>query len=142
MSSSAKTPVIISRGEGYKFRISFSSDKIEDIFMDEPEPLGSGNFPNAGKLLAAAVGNCLCASLTFCLEKSRLPCSDLCAEVTTYAERNENDRVRITKLEVKIIHGLDDSPKLRHCLDIFEDYCTVSRSVAEGIKVTVTAVKE
>lgn len=140
--SAGKGPVLISREEGYRFRISFSSDKIEDIRMDEPEPLGTGNFPNAGKLLAAAVGNCLCASLTFCLEKSRLDCSDIYAEVTTHAERNENDRIRITGIDVHIVHGIEDCPKLRHCLDIFEDYCTVSRSVAEGIKVSVTTSKE
>lgn len=140
--SPEKGPVVISREEGYRFRISFSSDKIEDIRMDEPEPLGTGNFPNAGKLLAAAVGNCLCASLTFCLEKSRLDCSNIYAEVTTHAERNENDKIRITSIDVHIFHGVDDCPKLHHCLDVFEDYCTVSRSVAEGIKVSVVTSKE
>ena len=140
--SPEKGPVVILREEGYRFRISFSSDKIEDIHMDEPEPLGTGNFPNAGKLLAAAVGNCLCASLTFCLEKSRLDCSNIHAEVTTHAERNENDKIRITSIDVHIFHGVDDCPKLRHCLDVFEDYCTVSRSVVEGIKVSVVTSKE
>ncbi|AGN26172.1 OsmC family protein [Candidatus Methanomassiliicoccus intestinalis] len=140
--NSEKGPVVISREEGYRFRISFSSNKIEDIHMDEPEPLGTGNFPNAGKLLAAAVGNCLCASLTFCLEKSRLDCSNICAEVMTHAERNDDNKIRITGIDVHIVHGIDDCPKLRHCLDVFEDYCTVSRSVAEGIKVSVITSKD
>ena len=38
--------------------------------MDEPEPMGENSGPNAGKVLAAAIGNCLTASLLFCLQKA------------------------------------------------------------------------
>ena len=53
--------------EGYQFRIDMNS--AQEIFMDEPKPLGTGDYPNAGKFLAAAVGNCLCDSLSFCVQE-------------------------------------------------------------------------
>jgi len=38
--------------------------------MDEPEPMGGNSGPNACKVLAATIGNCLTASLLFCLQKA------------------------------------------------------------------------
>lgn len=125
------------REERYRFKISFGSDHIPDIRMDEPAPLGSGNYPNAGKLLAAAVGNCLCASLLFCMERSRAEVKDLSAEVHSKMERNEKGRWRITEMKVKIFPQVEDEAKFRRCRDLFEDFCIVTQSVKQGIDVTV-----
>jgi uncharacterized OsmC-like protein len=125
------------RVEHYKFQVSFNSDKIESIFTDEPEPLGKGEYPNAGKLLAAAVGNCLCASMVFCMEKSRAEVPSICAEVATTMERNEKGRLRITHMSVKIFPQVSDDKKLQRCREIFEDFCIVTQSVRKGIEVDV-----
>jgi uncharacterized OsmC-like protein len=125
------------REERYKFRISFNSDKIGDIYTDEPEPVGEGEYPNAGKLLAAAVGNCLCASLVFCMEKSRAEVPSICAEVATTMERNEKGRLRLTHMDVKIFPQVSDQAKYERCRDIFEDFCIVTQSVRQGIPVDV-----
>ncbi len=89
MSLEGEIKVKLSREEEYQFIVSFSNDKISNIRMDEPQPLGDGNYPNAGSLLAAAVGNCLCSSLLFCLQKSRIDVDGMQAEVSTTVVRNE-----------------------------------------------------
>lgn len=125
------------RVEHYKFRVSFNSDKIEDIMVDEPAPLGSGEYPNAGKLLAAAVGNCLCASLVFCMEKARSEVPNICAEVSTTIERNEKGRLRITHMTVKMFPQIEDEERFKRCRPLFEDFCIVTQSVRNGIPVDV-----
>lgn len=127
----------ICRVEHYKFKVSFNNDKIEDIMMDEPAPLGTGAYPNAGKLLAAAVGNCLCASLVFCMEKSRSEVPKICAEVATTVERNEKGRLRITHMAVRLFPQVEDDEKFRRCRALFEDFCIVTESVRNGIPVDV-----
>jgi organic hydroperoxide reductase OsmC/OhrA len=127
----------ICRVEHYKFRVSFNNDKIEDIMMDEPAPLGAGEYPNAGKLLAAAVGNCLCASMVFCMERSRSEVPKICAEVSTTLERNEKGRLRITHMSVKLFPQVEDDEKFKRCRSIFEDFCIVTQSVKNGIPVDV-----
>lgn len=127
----------LQRVEDYKFRISFNKDGIQDMMVDEPKPLGTGEHPNAGKLLSAAVGNCLCASLVFCMERSRSEVLDLTAEVATTLERNEKGRWRITGMTVNIFPRVDDGVKLSRCRQIFEDFCIVTQSVREGIPVKV-----
>ena len=125
------------RVEDYKFRISFNKDQIEDIMVDEPEPLGSGMYPNAGKLLAAAVGNCICASLVFCMERSRAEMTDITAEVAATLERNERGRLRITKMAVRLFPQVVDDMKFDRCRQLFEDFCIVTQSVREGISIDV-----
>jgi len=123
--------------EDYKFRINFNNVKQGDLMMDEPKPLGSGDYPNAGKLLAAAVGNCLCASLTFCVRRHHAEVESLTAEVSTSLSRNEKGRLRITHMSVKLHPVVSDPKKLEACRDLFEDFCIVTESVREGIPVDV-----
>lgn len=49
--------------QGYEFRLTFDWPDLPDLLLNEPAPLGAG----ASRLLAAAVANCLSASLLFCL---------------------------------------------------------------------------
>jgi uncharacterized OsmC-like protein len=124
--------------EGYRFRIDMNGS--QEIFMDEPKPLGSGEHPNAGKFLAAAVGNCLCASLTFCVKRTHTEMLSLHAEVYSKMERNERGRLRITHIKVVLHPELSDPSKLKLCQDVFEDFCIVSQSVRQGIPTDVEIV--
>jgi uncharacterized OsmC-like protein len=125
------------------------------ICFDEPPPLGGGSGPNAAAVLRAAVGNCLAASLAFCLRKVRMEVGELTAHVTTHVTRNEEGRFRISSIDVELapeVHGggiafnLDDPNTTRaadrgrfeRCEDLFEDFCTVTASVRYGIPINVS----
>lgn len=125
--------------EGYKFRIDMNS--AQEIFMDEPKPMGSGDYPNAGKFLAAAVGNCLCESLSFCVRRTHTEMLSLRAEVFSKMERNERGRLRITHIKVLLYPELSDPSKLKLCREIFEEFCIVSQSVKAGIPMQVDVVE-
>ncbi len=125
----------------YEFLVNFNlKDKDGELLVDEPEPLGKGSGPNASRLLAAAVGNCLSASLLFCLSKSRIPVKSLETEVKVISQRNEKGRLRIPQLDVSIKIDIprDEPEKIERCYKIFEDYCVVTESVRNGIKVNVS----
>ena len=42
--------------DGYRFLVDFAQPGVPPLLLDEPEPLGEGDGPNAAKVLAAAVG--------------------------------------------------------------------------------------
>lgn len=131
--------VALARREGFQFDVSFDDDTWEPILLDEPKPLGDGTGPNASRVLGAAIGNCLAASLLFCLEKARVPVGDVKARVEGTIERNERGRLRIAGLKVLLEPTVDGVPrsKLARCLDLFEDFCIVTASVRKGIDVQV-----
>jgi uncharacterized OsmC-like protein len=58
----------LTREEGFRFRVRFDQDGMGELVTDEPPPLGQGRGPDPSRLLAAAIGNCLAASLLFCIE--------------------------------------------------------------------------
>jgi len=133
-----KAVVSLEQKEDYEFLVKFESG--QELLMDEPEPLGKGAGPNAARVLSAAVGNCLSASLLFCLQKSRVDAGDVKTTVTTHIRRNENKRFRIGKTEVRIDLNLPDeasADRANRCLGLFEDFCIVTASVRKGIDVAV-----
>jgi uncharacterized OsmC-like protein len=135
--------VCVSLKEGYQFTASFGGlPGGGPIGLDEPAPLGEGQAPNATALLAAAVGNCLAASLLFCLRRSHLSVDKLESKVTARVARNEAGRLRIAGIEVELSPGLSsqEAARLARCQAVFEDFCVVTESVRHGIPVTV-AVK-
>ena len=105
---------------------------------DEPVPVGAGKYPNATRYLSAAVGNCLCASLAFCLRKARAEPQTIRATVRTTLGRNEKGRLRVQRMQVTIRPEVEDLAKLERCLPLFEDFCTVSAAVREGIDIEVS----
>jgi organic hydroperoxide reductase OsmC/OhrA len=107
--------------------------------MDEPPPLGKDKAPSASRILAAAVGNCLSASLLFCMRKARAEIKAIHTDVSVHMDRNEQGRLRIGKIEVAIDPKLEaaDQAKLDRCLELFEDFCIVTQSVRRGIDVQV-----
>jgi len=129
--------------EGFDFRVKFDWPGNADLLLDEPEPLGHRHGPNAARLVAAAVGNCLSASLVFCLRtKFKEQAGPVRASVTGRLERNERGRFRIAGLDVQI-RLAEDAGTLKHlerCLEQFEDFCIVTESVRKGIPVSVEVV--
>lgn len=124
--------------EGYAFRTRFDKDQFAELLTDEPPPLGKDSGPNPARILAAAVGNCLAASLLFCLSKAGAKPKGMSAEVKVELVRNENKRLRIGALDVTLHPDLPDGEAaLGSCLDLFEDFCVVTQSVRQGLDVRV-----
>lgn len=125
--------------DGYRFRVDFAEPGVPSLHLDEPEPPGSGRGPNAARLLAAAVGNCLASSALFCLRKARIPVEEMRVEVRGRIERNDDGRLRIGGLDVALYPTVPSEAHARtgRCLDLFEAFCLVTQSVREGIDVDV-----
>jgi uncharacterized OsmC-like protein len=125
--------------QGYKFRAEFDSEGMPDFIVDELKPMGENSGPNPTRLLSTAVGHCLNSSLIFCLSKARINVRNLETTVKATQERNAEGLLRIKKLEVEMHLDVDEHDRTRvaRCLDIFENYCTVTQSVRKGIEVTV-----
>lgn len=125
--------------KGYEFLVDFQQDGVAPLLVDEPPPLGEGHGPGASKLLAAAVGNCLSASALFCLGKAHVEVKGLRTTVSMTKVRNEQNRLRVGRIEVKIEPEVaeEDVPRMKRCLELFEDYCVVTQSVRGGIDVAV-----
>ena len=113
------------------------------LVLDEPPPLGGDHGPNAAAVLGAAVGDCLAASLAFCLHKSRVNMDHLEAEVVTHIGRNERGKLRIVAIDVALKPEIDDADagRLRRCERLFEDFCIVTESVRHGIPVNVSVAE-
>ena len=131
--------VRLERLDGYRVRASFEPG-IQDLLLDEPAPLGAGTGPNPARLLAASVGDCLSASLVFCLSKSRVEIAGVRTNVVGTLRRNERGRLRVGRLDVSIVLDApgSDPKRLQSCLAMFEDFCVVTGSVRAGIEVSVT----
>lgn len=138
--SEGQFSLTVTQVDGYNFDVTFDDESWEPLRTDEPEPLGGGTAPNPSRVLGAAVGNCLAASLQFCLEKSRTPVTGMKATVTGHMTRNEKGRLRIGGFDVHIEPGLEGAASGRYerCLELFEDFCVVTQSVREGIDVNIS----
>lgn len=142
MAESLTFAITMERVEGLEFRVKFDWPEVEEMTMDEPFPLGHQHGPNASRLVAAAVGNCLTASLLFCLQRSKVELGPVHAEVEGTMARNERGRLRIAGFRARIhlpVAG-DERDKLARCLGLFEEYCVVTASVRNGIPVEVEVV--
>jgi uncharacterized OsmC-like protein len=131
--------VTLDQDGGYQFTIDFAQPGVAPLVVDESAPLGSGNGPNPARVLAAAVGHCLGASLLFCLNKARVPVDGLSVHVHGEMVRNEKGRLRIGRLSVQLRPEVsrDDQDRLGRCNELFEDFCIVTESVRHGIDVDV-----
>jgi organic hydroperoxide reductase OsmC/OhrA len=143
MTDSHSFTLTLEQEEGFDFRVKFDWPGNADLLLDEPEPLGKRHGPNAARLVAAAVGNCLSASLLFCLKtKFKQNPGPLRASVTGQLARNERGRMRIGGLSVRIelAEGAEALQHLERCMDQFEDFCVVTESIRQGIPVDVEVV--
>ena len=125
--------------DGYKFNIKFDLENVSNLTVDEPKPTGESRRPNPTRLLSAAVGHCLSSSLLYSLYKSRVKVKNVETVVTATAAMNQDGYLRIKDIDVQIRVEVDeeDKPRLSRCLEIFQNYCTVTESVRKGIQVNV-----
>jgi organic hydroperoxide reductase OsmC/OhrA len=91
-------------------------------------------------LLAAAVANCLLMSFPFVCHKFKQDPGQLAA--TAYCElvKNQDNREGIANIVVGITLGVS-AKAIAHfdrIASIFEDYCTATQSVREGVPVRLT----
>lgn len=126
--------------DNYRFTVDFGDPRFADLLLDEPSPLGDDSGPNAARILAAAVTNCLSASLLFCMKKARIEPAALEATAETTLGRNDRGRFRVQKIEVRIQPTLEPeaADRLARCQTLFEEFCIVSDSVRKGIDVQVS----
>jgi uncharacterized OsmC-like protein len=143
MTDPASFTIHLEQEQGFDFRVRFDWPDNAELLLDEPEPLGHRHGPNAARLVAAAVGNCLSASLVFCLRsKFKQDPGPLRASVTGQLARNEHGRLRIGGLSVRIelAEAAVDLKHLDRCIQQFEDFCVVTESIRHGIPVSVEVV--
>jgi organic hydroperoxide reductase OsmC/OhrA len=136
----AEPKVVVKLSKGYEFKVTFPGVNGGGFIMDEPAPLGNLNGPNASRLLAASVANCLSASLLFCLRRSKIEVDDMEAEAELKVERNADGYWRVRQINIAIRAKLRDEAereKAKRCLGIFENYCVVTEAVRGGIRVDV-----
>ena len=129
----------VAREEGFVFKVDFGIESVGNLVMDEPQPLGGETGPNASKVLAAAVGNCLCTSLLFCLQRSRVEVEGMEATVSGVLARNEEGRWRIKEIDIEVSPEVEGgkAKQLERCVEIFEEFCIVTSSVRQGIPINV-----
>ena len=128
--------VRLKQAQDYRFDVDFGNATLRS---DLPPPTGGGAGPNPEQWLAAAVGNCLSASLLFSLRKFKQNPDPISTEVTAEVGRNPEGRVRVLKIDVTITLGVPAAAieNLQRVLDSFETYCTVTQSVRQGIPVNL-----
>jgi organic hydroperoxide reductase OsmC/OhrA len=131
--------ISIDQVQDYEFRVAFDNQQLAGLTIDEPPPLGNDAGPNPSRLLAAAIGGCLSASLLFCARKSRVQLGNIHSEIKVRIMRGENRRLRIGKVEVSIEPELNeqDRGRMERCVGLFEDFCTVTQSIRDGIDVEI-----
>jgi uncharacterized OsmC-like protein len=128
--------------KGYAFGVEFDLEGMPGIVVDETKPAGENLGPNPTRLLSAAVGHCLSSSLLYCLSKAKIQAKNMETTVKTNVGRNEEGHMRVQSIDVQIRLDMPevDKPRIGRCLEIFENYCTVTSSVRKGIQVNVNVV--
>jgi uncharacterized OsmC-like protein len=130
--------VRLTQRRDFQFDNQFSGHALP-LLTDEPPPLGQAAGPSPEQLLAAAVGNCLSASLLFALRKFKQQPEPIACEVGVEIGRNADKRLRVLGMTVRLTLGVA-AARLEHLervLATFEDFCTVTASVKAAFPVAV-----
>lgn len=124
----------------YQFDADLDLPGVAPLRVDEPPPIGQGNGPSPTRMLATSVGQCLASSALYCLRKARIDVQSMSATVLGEMIRNETGKLRIGHLAVELRPVVQevDVPRMRRCLEIFEDFCVVTGAVRQGLPVDVT----
>jgi organic hydroperoxide reductase OsmC/OhrA len=130
--------VRLTQVERYEFSATYGGEPFPAATVDEAPPVGKNAGPNPVQTLALAVGHCMSSTLVSTLERAHVAVAPIRTTVWATVGRNERGRLRVQGLRVEIrTRPLDeaDRPRFDHCLEIFEDFCTVSGAVRAGIPI-------
>lgn len=138
MSESNIIELNLEQVQDYEFRVNFPNG-VPALTTDEPIPLGTSRGPSPVQLLVTAVGNCLTDSLLFALRKFKQNAEPLRTEARATVGRNAQGRLRVQLIEARLHLGAPASElsHLDRILGQFENFCTVTQSVAQGLPVRV-----
>jgi len=128
--------VTLAQQKDYQFEIHFDG-VTATVLGDEPPPLGASQGPSPVHLLCAAVGNCLSDSLLFALRKFKQSPDPIRCSVQAQVGRNAEGRMRVLEMIASLHLGVP-AAQLEHLdrvLEQFENYCTVTQSVRQGIPI-------
>ncbi len=130
--------VQLQQQQDYQFHIHFG-ELVPDLLGDEPAPLGAGRGPSPVQLLCAAVGNCLSDSLLFALRKFKQAPEPISCDVQAEVGRNAAGRLRVLSIKAVLKLGVPAASlqHLERVLDQFQEFCTVTQSVGQGIDISV-----
>ncbi len=139
MSDDSTTSFSLSLKDNYAFTVDFGDAGVPPLLVDEMPPLGRGEGPSPTRLLAVSLAGCLGASLLFCLRKSRIDVPAMRSDVSVTTGRNAKGRLRVKKVAVRLAPSVpaDQQKRMKRCLEVFEDFCTVTAAVREGIEIDV-----
>ena len=133
--------VTLQQQADYRFAICFD-EAMPILVGDEPAPLGTGLGPSPVQLLCAAVGNCLSDSLLFAFRKFKQTPDPIHCTVSATVGRNALGRMRVLHINARLQLGIS-APELEHAervLAQFEEFCTVTQSVGQGIPIHTRVV--
>ncbi|UCG02159.1 MAG: OsmC family protein [Candidatus Heimdallarchaeota archaeon] len=129
-----------------QFTTTFDKDYYPELLFDEPKDFGGEDkYPNASKVLTAAVASCLSASFTLCLNKARIPVKSMETKAKCTLTRNNEGYLRITQIEVKLIPRWNPDITLKkktRCIKIFKNFCIATNAVTTGVPVNVDVLVE
>ena len=133
-----KIEVRLTQQRDYQFRVDFGGS-VPPVLGDEPAPLGRGEGPSPVQMLAASVGNCLSDSLLFALRKFKQAPEPIRCEVQAEVGRNAEGRLRVLAMTARLHLGVEGSAlqHLDRVLSQFEEFCTVTQSVRQGLPIKV-----
>ncbi len=137
--SAPEVQVELEQVERYEYTGTFPGTPFPAVRVDEPAPMGQDRGPNPTRALALAVGHCMSSTLVNTLERAHVPAEPIRTRVSVEVGRNARGRLRVLALGVKIETAPlrpEDRDRFEHCVAIFEEFCTVSGAVREGIRVT------
>jgi uncharacterized OsmC-like protein len=127
------------QADRYEFVVRFPSTQFPKVMVDEPPPVGQDRGPSPVRVLAASVAHCMGSTLYSTLQRAHVEVTPITTAVRVEVGRNPKGRQRVLSMEVTIeVRPLreEDRERFDRSVAVFEDYCTVSGAVREGIRLS------
>jgi len=141
MAESETFTISIAKTGPVQFTTTFDKEHYPQLLFDEPPDYGGEEkYPDASRVLIAAVASCLSATFTMCLDRARIPVESMKTQAKCTIKRNEEGYLRITHIDVKLIPVWDmdiTRKKKTRCVKVFKKYCIATNAVTNGVPITV-----